>query len=394
MKKIFTFFVMLCAAMAVSASNINLHLTGCTSDPANPTEYTDEDEAGITLNFIADPGYTLSGWEVLVKHGETVIPNNDWASEIGYVYPDPDYGVFFIWFDDITEDFEVTIICQEAGEGPELPEVFTAATFEELEMEANSVYRPESFVVGDNLWFSGAALFNTNVQDWGTYGIGYTSTQACNYVEGAVVSDFSDSYLPSAKGAAEGNNYATINIMGAFEQILFTKTTLSGMAVTNTAFNVNAILNGDGMSVETEGTGLPFHEGDYFLLTIKGLDGTSVAGEVEFYLADFRDAENMVYAENWQWVDLSSLGEIDGLQFELTSTKRNNWGMTTATYFCIDNLGGQASECTLGAMSVVTPEPTAIHNNEAEISVKKMIRNGRVVIIREGKMFDLTGRAL
>lgn len=389
MKKIFTISLMLVAAIVVSASNINLHLTGCTSNAGNPTEYTDEDDYGVELNFTAEDGYTLAGWNVTVMAGEAEIPNGDWAAP-SYIYELASSGYLYIYYTgDLETDLDVTIVCQEASDGPAFPETFSPATFEDLTIAADSVYRPSTFAAGDNNWFSGAVLFRTDVQDYGTYGTYYFGSQAISYSEGYTVSDFSDAYLPSAKGAAEGNNYASINPSGAFEQIHFTKTTLTGMAVTNTAFNVNAILNGDGMSIEEAGTGLPFHEGDYFLLTIKGLDNTTVTGTIDFYLADFRDATNMVYAENWQWVDLSTLGEIDGLQFELSSTKANNFGMTTAAYFNVDNIGGQASECTLGEMTKVTP--TALRNT-TDTKVEKFLLNGQVFIHRGEHLYNTAGQ--
>lgn len=392
MKKIFTFFALL-AAVSLSASNINLHLTGCTSNEGNPTEYTDEDDYA-ELYFTAEEGYTLEGWEVTVKYGETVLPINDYSSEIGYVYPDAGMGyVFFIYYDLIEEDFDVTIVCKEdTGLPVTLPETFSAASFEEetFALEANSVYRPESFVIDQKNWFvSGGVAAYTSVSDWGTYGTGYSSTQIVNYAADAEVADYSDAYLPMAAPAvAHGNNYATVNIMGAFEQIFLTKTTLSGMAITNTATNVDAFLNGDGMSIEGEDTGLPFHQDDYFKLTIKGLDGESVTKTVEFYLADFRTAGDWKYAENWQWVDLTSLGEVDGLQFELESTKKNNWGMTTAAYFCVDNIGGAKDDCTLGEMTVVTP--TALQNATVSNATKRIV-NGQLIIMRDGKNYNVMG---
>lgn len=388
MKKLFL-LLCLCCAFTAYASNINLHLTGCVSDETNPTTYTDKDQSGVTLKFTALDGYTLNGWEVVVKHGETVIPNNDWTSEIGYVYPDPSYGVFIFWADEITADFDVTVICPKA-QSITLPETFSAATFEEFTIGTNSIYRPESFVIGENMWLSGAVAFNTSVQDWGSGYFGYTSTQILNTDAEQSISG-ADAYLPTVAGAAEGKNYATINIMGAFEQIYFTKTTVSGMAVTNTNFNVNAILKGDGMSQEEAGNSLPFHQDDYFVLTIKGLDGKEVKGTIDYYLADFRTAGDWKYAKDWQWVELSSLGEIDGLQFELNSTKRNSYGMTTASYFAIDNFGGKKSDCQLGEMTHVST--TAIdqlkQNNE---TAHKMLKNGRLIIVRNGNRYNVAGQ--
>ena len=357
MKRILTLMLALVAVIGIQAQGkINLHLTGCTSAAGNPTEF-DEDEMWVSLTFDLESGYTFAGAEVSVKYGDTEL-SDDFSDPTGcYMLWDNELSIMY--YDDVEEDFDVTIICKKEQTGPELPAVFSPATFEDLEIPEDGVYRPGTFEVGDNKWLSGAARFNTNVVKYGDW-IGYMSTQAVSYKEGTKVQDYSDAYLPSAAGAAEGNNYATIYIMDAFEKINFTKTTLSGVAVTNTAVNVSAFLNGDGMSIETIGDekkyGLPFHQDDWFLLTIKGLDGETVTGTIDYYLADYRTPGDWKYAKNWQWVDLSSLGEIDGLQFELSSTKHNTYGMSTSAYFCIDNLGGQASNCKLGAMTAVVPE--------------------------------------
>ena len=359
MKRILTLMFALVAVIGVQAQGqINLHLTGCTSVDGNPTKYTDDDN-NAEMNFALQPGYTFAGAEVSVKHGNDEL-STDYMDETGYYYFSDGY-LFFILYDEITEDWDVTITCQEEQAGPDLPDTFTPATFEDLEIAQNDVYRPSSFVVGDNKWLSGAARFNTSVQDWTMWGMGYgyTSTQAVSYEAGVTPASGTDAYLPSAVGAAQGSNYATINIMSAFERINFTKTTLSGVAITNTKVNVDAFVDGDYMSTEKiDGvtyTGLPFHQDDYFLLRIKGLDGETVTGTIEYYLADYRTPGDWKYAKNWQWVELTSLGEIDGLQFELETTKKNNYGATTSSYFCLDNLGGDPMECTLGEMTVVQP---------------------------------------
>lgn len=395
MKRVFLLLSMF-AAISLSATNqINLHLVGCTSDEGNPTQY--DAENGAELYFTPNAGYTMVGADVSVKHGDTIIPLNDSESEIGFVYfeASTNYLIFW-WYGDITADFEVYITCKEdTGIGVVLPDTFSAATFEEFTIAADSVYRPETFVVGDNWLLSGAVAFNSTVADWGKYGMGYSGTQVVNYTKGYVEEDYSNAYLPSASGAAQGAKYATVNIMALFEQIHFTKTTLSGMAITNTQKVVDAIVKGDDMSVEEAGAGLPFHQDDYFKLTITGLVGDSVTGSFDFFLADFRTKGEWKYAENWQWVELNTLGEIDGLQFALETTKKNSYGATTPSYFCIDNIGGSKEACTLGEMTKVVEEPTALQQTEAEQpKATKRLINGQLYIEQNNRLYTLTGVAL
>ena len=395
MKRIFLLLSMF-AAISLSATNqINLHLVGCTSNEGNPTQY--DAENGANLYFTPNAGYTMVGADVNVFHGETEILLNDYSSEIGYVYFEASENyLFFWWYGEVTADFEVYITCKEdTGIGVVLPDTFSAATFEEFTITADSVYRPETFVVGNNWLLSGAVAFNSTVADWGEYGMGYSGTQVVNYTKGYVEEDYSNAYLPSASGAAQGANYATVNIMALFEQIHFTKTVLSGMAITNTQKVVDAIVKGDGMSVEDAGAGLPYHQDDYFKLTITGLLGDSVSGSLDFYLADFRTKGEWQYAENWQWVELSTLGEIDGLQFALETTKQNSWGATTPAYFCIDNIGGEKTDCTIGEMTKVEEPAASLRHTDAEQpKATKRLINGQLYIEQNNRLYTLTGVAL
>ncbi len=120
---------------------------------------------------------------------------------------------------------------------------------------------------------------------------------------------------------------------------------IPGMYITNNAWVVDAILHGDGMST-ADGTetgaftgNIGFQTGDWFLLTITADNGKSI----EYYLADYRSADETqhYYVNDWQWLDLSSLGTVKSLSFFLTSSRRNKWGTTTPSFFCLDNIGAE-----------------------------------------------------
>ena len=120
---------------------------------------------------------------------------------------------------------------------------------------------------------------------------------------------------------------------------------IPGMYITNNAWVVDAILNGDGMStIDGTATGestanVGFQTGDWFKLTISADNGNSI----EYYLADYQSADESAhyYVNDWRWIDLSSLGTVKSLSFFLTSSRRNNWGMTTPAFFCLDNIGAE-----------------------------------------------------
>jgi hypothetical protein len=79
---------------------------------------------------------------------------------------------------------------------------------------------------------------------------------------------------------------------------------------------------------------------DWFKLTITGsLNGNPSAQSVDLYLADFRspDTTQHYIVKDWQWVDLSSLGNVNEVQFTLSSSDTGSFGMNTPAYFAIDN---------------------------------------------------------
>ena len=82
-----------------------------------------------------------------------------------------------------------------------------------------------------------------------------------------------------------------------------------GLYVTNTAYTLSSILNGDGMSKGATGKA-EFEKGDWLLLTIWGTKADGSETKVEVYLADYRsnNSAEHYYLGNWQWVDLSGLG--------------------------------------------------------------------------------------
>jgi len=70
-------------------------------------------------------------------------------------------------------------------------------------------------------------------------------------------------------------------------------------------------------------------------------DGVRKADSVLFYLADFRfpSSTHDYIVKDWQWVDLTSLGMVDSLEFNLfSSDTAGGFGINNPTYFCMDNL--------------------------------------------------------
>ena len=122
-----------------------------------------------------------------------------------------------------------------------------------------------------------------------------------------------------------------------------------GFYVTNSAYAYSSMSNGDGFAKK-------FGLGDWFKLTITGYDADDqVTNTKEYYLADLRDASTAYIINDWRYVDLSGLGKVKKLGFELTSSDNGSYGMNTPAYFCFDNFGAEGIE-TLPEKNVdVTP---------------------------------------
>jgi hypothetical protein len=114
---------------------------------------------------------------------------------------------------------------------------------------------------------------------------------------------------------------------------------IHSLDICNTTYAALSMKNGDTYCKKFGGT--TGNDPDWFKVTIYGYDqnGTS-AGSVTCYLADFRSADSSkdYILDRWFTVDLSSLGKINHLSFEFSSSDTGTYGINTPTYLCLDNI--------------------------------------------------------
>lgn len=213
------------------------------------------------------------------------------------------------------------------------------ATFEEYRLPA------ESALTDDETWtdwainpiYSGTYAFDSYLQrDWGMCTGFAVSNETSTLYE-----NYTHQFRSAAGGAYAGDNYAVFfPVWGQKAAIRPTHTdeaeAVRGCYITNTAWVIDAVRNGDGM---TEGG---FTQGDYFKLIVEGWNNSVKTGSVDVFLADYRseNAAEHTLLEQWQWVDLSPLGAVSEITFSFDGTRRNAGGLTTPTYFCMDNFNG------------------------------------------------------
>jgi hypothetical protein len=119
---------------------------------------------------------------------------------------------------------------------------------------------------------------------------------------------------------------------------------VSGFYITNTTYANLSMTNGDSFAKKFGGESGT--DADWFKVTAFGLDSNyeRTGDTVDFYLADYRseDSGDDYIVTDWTWFDLSGLGVVSGLEFELSSSDVGSYGMNTPAYFAMDDFNGAA----------------------------------------------------
>ncbi|MFO0808718.1 MAG: DUF4465 domain-containing protein [Gemmataceae bacterium] len=109
--------------------------------------------------------------------------------------------------------------------------------------------------------------------------------------------------------------------------------------LTNVTYAALSMRDGDSFAKKFGGaTG---NDPDFLRLTIRGFDAVNApTGTIEFYLADYRFANNALdyIVSQWTTVNLTPLANAAQLTFALDSSDNGPFGMNTPAYFTLDNL--------------------------------------------------------
>jgi len=193
-------------------------------------------------------------------------------------------------------------------------------------------------------WTNGWAY--SNMQDSTTAGFTnlYSAVTASGYNGSSVYAECTYSGVVSLNGGAIGK-------------------TVNGCYLTNATIAALSIKDGDGFAKKFGGpTG---NDPDWFKVTIHNWYGGVMTNDsVEFYLADYRFANNAqdYIVKTWDWVDLTSLGNVDSLLFELSSSDVGSFGINTPAFFCMDDF-------------TTSNSPSAVNTIVAENSILNLFPN-------------------
>lgn len=96
--------------------------------------------------------------------------------------------------------------------------------------------------------------------------------------------------------------------------------------VTNTTYAYYTMKNGSAYSQ-------PFDATSWFKVTAYGVKGGSATGSVDFYL--WKDGAGVT---GWERVDISALGAVDYIYFQMSSSDTGEWGMNNPAYFALGHM--------------------------------------------------------
>jgi hypothetical protein len=209
------------------------------------------------------------------------------------------------------------------------------ANFDDLSLAGESYWNGSD---GSGGFVSGEAHFNNNYN--ATYGSwdGFAYSNITDAAAQGWTAQFNAITGSGQGGSANyGVGYAgwagpptvTFNSVGVVD----------GLYVTNTSYAYYSMLNGDMFAKKFGGTA--GGDKDWFMLTITGKNaGGTETGSVDFYLADYRFANNSLdyIVDKWDYIDLSSLGPVKTLEFALNSSDVGAFGMNTPASFAVDTV--------------------------------------------------------
>ncbi|MFA6259852.1 MAG: DUF4465 domain-containing protein [Bacteroidia bacterium] len=208
----------------------------------------------------------------------------------------------------------------------------TVASFEEIVLSPNDYRDGRDSNDALTQGFSSGKIFVPNKFDTsfgGFWAGGFAisnkfdvNTDSTTYGYFKMYNSITPNGIDGSANYAIGTQHAVIRLSDTLERIV------EGLYLTNSNYAYLSMKWGDMFARK-------FVAGDYLRIVIKGfLNGQVKDSTVTAYLA-----EGTTLLNNWKWVNTSSIGMVDSLQFTMESTDTTpSVGMNTPAYFCIDGV--------------------------------------------------------
>ena len=184
---------------------------------------------------------------------------------------------------------------------------------------------------------------NESYDAYNFYNGGFAISQWNNMSDGTYLNQCSVYYSNSESGFGGYNGsktFAVINKSGTAPTELYfsqngKEAHFAYCYIANSSYTYLAAKNGSDFNAPLNSSNKGWLK---LTITGYGASGTST-GSVEFYLIDFRTQKSPGFAEGWHKVDLSVLGMVNKLSFDITGSDVGEWGLNTPSYCCIDEIG-------------------------------------------------------
>jgi hypothetical protein len=224
--------------------------------------------------------------------------------------------------------------------------------FDELSPPPNGYFDGYGATATSGSWSSRGAVFQTE-----TYGPGWSYSR----INDSSTPGFTNQWAAITGVDASGNgNYAIATAPVYPPPLLQAYVNLplgyrpSSVQLTNTTYAGLAMLQGDAFAKKFGG--VDGNEPDFLKVIFTGFDSLNAMGNVtgasDFYLADYRFANNALdyVVRQWTLFDLGPLGQARSIGIQFDGSDRDpTYGLNTPAYVAVDNL-------TLTAV----PEPTSL----------------------------------
>jgi hypothetical protein len=281
---------------------------------------------------------------------------------------------------------------------PALINAQTTSTFEEVTLAPNNYWNGSTAPMGTSFTSGNAMYENFYDTSWGGY---WASGWAYSNIIDTTNLDYSNLY-----GARTGIGYGGSSQYAVGQQNTMIKLSgnalgkvVNGFYVTNGSYAYGSIKDGDGFARkfgDTTGTGSGLPQGsqpDWFKLTVRSYyNGVMTNDSVGFYLADYTFANNSqdYIVKTWEWVDLTSLGNVDSLTLTLRSTDNGSFGMNTPAFFMIDNF--ITADSPVSVNEINSTLEISVYPNPADDVLNIVFKEN--ITSAKANVYDLSGRII
>jgi hypothetical protein len=265
------------------------------------------------------------------------------------------------------------------------------STVENLTLAANSFWNKRNTKL--TKIFSDGGVDFPNAYNTSSYGDYWSSGFAVSNMTDTITPGYDNPYSSySGIGADSSETYAVVQknakaYSNPGPMPIENYLTAKGVYVTNSTYAALSMKNGDAFAKKFGG--VSGNDEDWFKLSVVGFYAGAVKEDtVEFYLADYRFADNSqdYIVKDWAWINLESYGKWDSLQFLLTSSDVGQFGMNTPGFFCLDNF---EQELHTGVSEVAN----AVNNSNMYPNPAKDVLTVDVNLVSANvAIYDLSGR--